>query len=94
MFLTAKRVAMSRTILMVLTRNGGLYSLGTDVLSSFDILSSLATFAQPELCPAMLTRTFAGHVHVLSYVTLAQSKCHIPLLILSVHLTENVLTMW
>jgi len=58
-----------------------------DVLSSFDILSSSATFEQPESCPAMLTRTFAGHVQVLSYVTLVQPKCHVPLLILSIYLT-------
>jgi len=58
-----------------------------DVLSSFDILSSSATFEQPELCPAVLTRTVAGHVHVLSYVMLAHSKCHVPLLIFSFHLT-------
>jgi len=58
-----------------------------DVLSSFDILSNSATFEQPELCPTTLTRTFAGHVHVLSYVMLAHSKCHVPLLILGFHLT-------
>jgi hypothetical protein len=94
MLLTARGVAVSRTILMVLTRNAGLYTLRTDVLSSFDILCSSATFAQPEFCPALLTRTFASHVHELSYVMLAQSKCHVPLLILRVRLTDDGLTVW
>ena len=57
------------------------------MLSAFDILSSSATFEQREVCPAMLTRTFAGHVHALSYVMLVHSKCHVPLLILKVRLT-------